>query len=330
MENEQAIIDEIRKTIKASVSPCYENTSHTELYCRCPNCGDSKKSSSSAHFYIEMRPPFKFYCQKCGFSGVLNQEILNKLQIYDNDTVLNVIKLNKTFKGNEIKFVKTEKQNIINYKDAENERSAKALTYFNNRFNVNATLEELNTKFKCICDVKSFLDEIKMTYNKAFDYSNAIGFLSSDCKYLICRDISGNQKIRYSNNAISNDINKSKIYNIRTPMNILEDKVTLVITEGIFDAIGIYYKMYQNSENTIVAAACGKSYLQVIEKFIKIGFLNLDINIYSDADVPVSFYNTMKNNSEYLKDIKINIFYNTIGKDCGVPADQITLSKTVI
>ncbi len=330
MDDSKYLVDEIRQVIESTVHPCYHNTAYTELYCRCPECGDSKKSKSSAHFYIHLKPPFKFYCQKCGYSGRLNQEVLNKLQIYNNDVVLNIAEANKTVSENTTVYVK-KKQVEYNYKDELNEVTAKSLEYFNNRFGVNETLETLNSKFKCVCDPSAYLKTIPVDVSKSkFIFSSAIGFVSSDNKYIICRDITGEQKVRYSNTPLTNDIDKSKIYNIRTPINMLEDEITLVITEGIFDCIGVYYKFYQNAKNVIIAAACGKSFIQVINKFIRMGFLNLKIKIYADTDVPVAFFKDMKRSSDFIKNNNIEIYYNKLGKDCGVRADQIDVQMTVI
>lgn len=330
MDDSTYLVDEIRQVIESTVHPCYHNTAYTELYCRCPECGDSKKSKSSAHFYIHLKPPFKFYCQKCGYSGRLNQEVLNKLQIFNNDVVLNIAEANKTVSENTTVFIK-KKQVEFNYADELNDITEKSLTYFNNRFGVTEDLETLNKKFKCVCNPLSYLNSLGIDVSKSrFKFDSAIGFVSSDNKYIICRDITGEQKLRYSNTPLVNDINKSKIYNIRTPINLLQDEVTLVITEGIFDCIGVYYKFYRDAENVIIAAACGKSFIQVINKFIRMGFLNLKIKIYADNDVPVEFFKEMKRSSNFIKNNNIEIFYNKLGKDCGVSADQIDVQSTMI
>jgi len=330
-EDTKYLVDNIRATLKATLDPCYDNTSKTEIYCRCPNCGDSQNDRRKAHFYIQMKPPFKYYCQKCGFSGQLNQDVLNKLQVFDGTTILNINEANKNTPN--VKIAHTKVEVDLNYKDEDNEISQAGLKYFNDRFKVNATLDEANTKFKCICNPYAFLTQNKIDISKSkFDFSKAIGFLSSDNKYLICRDITGKQAIRYSNQYLTQDDDKSKIYNIKLPINILTDEITLVITEGIFDCIGVYYKFYSEAQNgnIIIAAGCGKSYPQVIEKFIKMGFLNLKIEIYSDTDVSVKTFQELKESKYYLKNIPLTIYYNTLGKDCGTSADQINVTKTII
>ena len=81
---------------------------------------------------------------------------------------------------------------------------------------------------------------------------------------------------------------------------------------------------------TDIAANCGKSYRSTIEKIIRMGFLDLDIVIYSDGDVDIDFYKNMKKDWSILKRSKITIYYNTIGKDYGVKKSDIILRKVVI
>ena len=118
----------------------------------------------------------------------------------------------------------------------------------------------------------------------------------------------------------------------------MSEKTTLIITEGIFDIIGVYNHFYGgNDENTIFAAACGKAFNAVILNYIRMGFLDLDIIIYSDADVNVNFYKSLKMSSPYLKNSKITIFYNDLydpktgfGKDYGCRKNEIKLKKIII
>ena len=123
-------------------------------------------------------------------------------------------------------------------------------------------------------------------------------------------------------------------------IDIMQPVVNLVITEGIFDIIGVYTHFYKNTQyekNTIFAAACGKSYNAVILNYIRLGFLNLNISIYSDGDVDVNFYRELKDSNPYLKGSNITIFYNDLydpstgyGKDYGVKKEDIKLRKVII
>lgn len=211
------------------------------------------------------------------------------------------------------------------------------MNYFNNRYQTNLSAEYIESKFKVILNSTQFFARNNIfTSVGRYNFEKSIGFLSSDASHIVFRDTTGTQKTRYNNLNISPNTEidtSSKIYNIRSEIDIMEPKVNLVITEGIFDIIGVYLHYYKDTEkekNTIFAAACGKSYNAVILNYIRKGFLDLDITIYSDADVDVSFYKSLKQNSLYLKNSKLTIFYNTQEKDFGVPKNRITLKKTII
>ena len=113
----------------------------------------------------------------------------------------------------------------------------------------------------------------------------------------------------------------------------MQDEITLVMTEGIFDIIGIYLAEYKDTEketNAIFAAACGKGYNAVINHFIRKGFLNLKIIIYSDNDVSREKLLEIKDSNYIIRNQPITVYYNELSKDVGVPKEQIKLRRMVI
>lgn len=341
--NAQEYSEIIKETILRTKKPSYKTTNGKEVRIRCPYCGDSKSNPSSAHLYIEMTPPFRFHCFKCETSGVLNQQSFRDMNIFDTDLSMHVINANKERKSlsgvQKISFKKKIlKNNII-----ETQTTYAGLNYINNRFNTNFPPEILTKKFKCILDPIEFFKANNITVpNMNFDYSQAIGFISADNTHLIFRDYGGKQDKRYNNfNICQNDALGlvSKSYNISGEISAMSPTVNLVITEGIFDIIGIYthFRHLYDEENTIFAAACGKAYNAVILNYIRMGFLNLNVIIYSDGDVDQRFYKSLKNSAPYLKNSSITVYYNSLynpetkfGKDYGVPKEQIQLRKIII
>lgn len=338
MENTKYLVDEIRHIIKTTVHPCYENTGRTELYCRCPKCGDSRKSKTSAHFYIEMKPPFKYYCQRCSASGRLDNETLHELQIFNNDLVLKIIQTNKETMQNSGFKPTTRKKNFAReINEEDNEITKYNIAYLNSRFETNLDREYINKKFKCISDIPLFLSQQKLSIKTPanLNLNKAIGFISSDGSHMVVRNTDPEGKLRYSNVNLTggDDDTASKIYNMSASVDVLQPKINLVITEGIFDIIGVYLALYKDTpeeENTIFAAACGKSFSTVIMNYIKKGFLDLNITIYSDSDVDISYYQNIKKSNIYIKNWPLIVCYNTISKDCGVPSNQIKINKAII
>jgi hypothetical protein len=334
-------IESIRNLILRNKKPAYQTTNKREVRVRCPYCGDSK-DKNHAHMYIEMRPPFKFYCQKCTTAGVLNQSTLRDLNIYNNDLSVSILEANKTIKnisGNQkVSFKKHNPKlntNQTNY-------SVNAVNYFNYRYGFNYDNDYIVNKFKAITNSYDFFIEnnipvpIDKYRNPLYDFNNSIGFLSSDGSHVIFRDVTGQQSKRYYNFNLYEDekSTSNKIYNIKSSVDILEDEINLIITEGVFDIIGVYEHLYkdqtQGKNNYIFAAAAGKGYNAVISHYVRMGFLNLNITIYSDADVDPSFFRELKSSSVYLRNQPLTIYYNTKDKDFGVPKDRISLRKAII
>lgn len=334
-------ISEIRDLILRNKKPSYSTTNKKEVRVRCPYCGDSRRDQSAAHMYIEMKPPFRFHCFKCETSGVLNNNTLRDLGIYENSITTNLVSLNREFSSlQKIQKVSIKKNKNIRNDHFESLNSYNSVNYFNNRYGTSLDGRFITEKFNAVLDAPSFFNSnnIYMPTN-FYDFNNSIGFLSSDNSHIIFRDISGQQKRRYYNCNILNDDSGSKIYNIKTSLNALSPTVNLVITEGIFDIIGVYLHFYmgKSEDNTIFAAACGKGFNAVILNYIREGFLDMNITIYSDADVDLQFYKDLKRSSPYLKNSRITVYYNSLynkntgfGKDYGVPSNQIKLRKIII
>lgn len=336
--DQQEYSEKVRDIIKASKWPFYETTNKKEVKVRCPYCGDSL-TKSHAHLYIQMKPPFKFYCQKCNTAGVLNNETLRDLGISNNELAISVIEANKTIRKvpGKVSYQKSELKVSSGHPNTE-----KAVNYFNGRYNTHYTNEYIVNKFKAVTDPLQFFKDNRISPPKnykgesQYDFENSIGFVSSDNTYIIFRDLTGQQQRRYYNLNLypdEEDTITNKIYNIRSQVDITALEMTLVITEGIFDIIGVYENLYKgkvDESKYIFAAAAGKGFNAVISKFIHMGFLNLEVIIYSDSDVKEQTYRDLKDASVYLKNTQLTIYYNNLEKDYGVPADRISLRRVVI
>jgi len=330
----------VKDLILRNKRPSSQTTNRKEVTVRCPYCGDSKTDRNHMHMYIEMMPPFKFYCHRCNVSGVLNTQTLRDLEIYDNNLSASIIQANKTIKkktGSKFKIDKKDtKLNKVDSPFAQN-----ATAYFNSRFNTIYTNDEIVDKFKAITNSAEFFNanHVNVPTNSGgytlYDFNNSIGFLSSDGSHVIFRDLTGRQPKRYYNFNLYHEESSTsnKLYNIKSGIDIMKDEITLVITEGIFDIIGVYETFYKDKEidnDYIFAAAAGKGYNAVISHYIRMGFLNLKVIIYSDADVKERFFRNLKDSSLYLKNNKLTIYYNTLEKDFGVSKDRIKLRRVII
>jgi uncharacterized Zn-finger protein len=337
MANELVKIENVRNTLLSLKKPSYLTTNKKELRVRCPYCGDSKNDKTHAHLYIEMQPPFKLYCQRCSTAGVLNQQTLRDLGIFNGDLSTSVIELAKTVKRNSNEKINYKTNKVI-LDPVESQQSNNIKNYISNRFNLPFELDYIVKKFKVVSDARKFFADNNINVPPGqYDFDNSIGFVSSDSSHVIFRDMTNKQAKRYYNLNLQPWAEKAttnKMYNIRSGIDMLSQEVNLIMTEGIFDIVGVYEYFYKDKiegrNNYIFASANGKGYAAVIMNYMRMGFLNLNITIYSDADVNTYFFKALKENLPYIRTSNITVYYNEKDKDFGVPLDQIKLKKVII
>lgn len=329
----EKLVKELRSKNKKVLLP----SSGTELRTRCPYCGDSRKNSTSAHMYVSLLPPFMFHCFRCETSGVLNSKVLNDFDLNDPTLQLDILESNKNYRtkaGRKTRVSSNIKNNICDYSAAK-----RGIEYLNARFGGKYTfkdIEYLKNTYKVILDPLTFLKENNVKTDKLiFNFNESIGFISQDKTYAIFRNISKQpSKMRYINVPLLGIDSVSKMYILGNKINVLNEKSHFILTEGIFDIIGVYEQFYKNNtnneENYIFVASCGKSYRSSIDTLIRLGFLDFDVTIYSDNDVDLTFYKDLKYNSSYLKTQNITIYYNKLSKDFGNPVTGIELRKAVV
>ncbi len=299
---------------------------------RCPYCGDSL-NPASAHLYIKITPPYEFYCQRCTHGGVLSLDTLRDLEIYDPSLISVINDGNSDFrKNNRHRYIPKFKVRAPNFKGSDTEM--RNLKYFNDRYGTDIDHTELESKYSCILDVKEFisLNNIRVVEKfKHIDFSKYIGFVSSDKSHLIARNtVDGG--MRYININIHDSVDGKKEYNITDNLDIMSEKIRLIMTEGIFDIIGVrehFYKSYDDT-NTVFVAGVGKAFNSVINSYSRKGCLDLDVIIYADSDTTIPFYKNLKKNNKFIKDTQITVYFNSIGKDFGVEKSKINLMRVKI
>lgn len=341
MKDNRELIHNFKNYILRNIKPSKLTTSHDELIVRCPYCGDSK-NPHKAHLYIKTEPPFCFYCQKCNTSGIMNAESFSDFQFNDSELLLEIVNNLKESKKS-LKESKNISGSRLQIKATSYNNYFFKLNYFNQRFGSNYTEQDLIEKFKGVLSLIDLIENnnIILPNTDFYKYlvsnldAKHLGFLSSDHSHLICRDTTNTEKLRYYNlNLVSDkEMNTKKFYTIRKDINILSKELELNITEGLFDIIGVYTNIAteeeKESDSVVFSAACGKGYVALINHFLRMGFLNLKIKIYSDSDVDMNFYRSLKK-IPVLQDKRIEIYYNTKNKDFGVNKNMIETKKIII
>lgn len=313
-----------------------------QIACRCALCGDSKKDKRKTRFYIQTNlnndNPILYNCFNCGASGILTPSILRSFEINDLKLNSDLIVFNKQAQKrfNKIYNIKDNKNGYkvpIGRKGTIDEIKKK---YLEDRLGLSFTFEELQ-QLKVIFSLEQFLihnkiEEVTTNSERANLLNNDyVGFLTIRNEFIIYRDITNNNKLRYDKYSIIKSFdNTRKFYTIPNNIDLLTDEtIHINLAEGTFDILGIFYHVKnQKIKNQIYAAVCGSAYTSVIKYFLSLGLVgdNIIINIYSDADKDYYWYKKMiEELSPFVKEI--NLFYNTKSKDYGVPKNEIELVK---
>lgn len=314
-----------------------------QIALRCQFCGDSRKDPRKTRLYVQTNvnndKPMLYNCFNCGENGILTPSVLRTLEINDLQLNSNLITYNKGIKKkfNKIYNVKDNRFNYkvpIGRKGTTDEIKKK---YLEDRLGLSFTFEELQ-RLKIVFSLEQLLslngiDTVTVNKNRANllndDY---IGFLSVRNEFVVFRDITNRNKMRYDKYTIIPNIdNTRKFYTIPNKIDIMTNEpIHINLAEGTFDILGVYYHIKnQKIKNQVYAAVCGSAYTSVIKYFISLGLVgdNIIVNIFSDSDKDEYWYTkTIKELSPFVN--SINIFYNTKSKDYGVHKDDIDLVKS--
>lgn len=316
--------------------------SDTLINMRCQFCGDSSRDKNKRRLYIKIdvndgNLPILYYCHNCHAKGVLNPSVLRTFKINDMDLNSSLLSYNSKITNKEKSLYNRYnnfKFNVPVPKATKNNLLKKR--YIENRLGLHISTDEL-IKFKTIFSLQQFIEENTIDELTVKEYmgklinTEYVGFLTSNNEFINFRDITNKNKMRYFKYSIvPNLMNTLKFFTIPSSLDLMStDVININIAEGVFDILGVYYHVLdQNTNNNIYAAVCGCEYTNVIKHFLKMGIVgnNVFINIFSDSDKAPSFYRYL------IKEISpwvatINLFYNSMGKDFGVPKSEINVVK---
>ena len=320
-----------------------------ELQMRCPFCGDSDSNRTKLSFSINVDPNsdnfLRYQCFRasCLQRGVINRDFFEMIE-FNQDHAVSDITEYMAARMVKIggKYVAKKRKSLVNVINTLSPVSDKKLEYINNRLGLNLTYQDIY-KLKINLDFCELLttNGLEIPYDKQRYYGMlsdyGISFISAYNDFVIIRDISKSQLIgkRYTNmNIFQNYDNVTKCYSIPRSIDLLDPEPCVInISEGAFDIIGVYYhlKIDRKYKNQVFLAACGGGIVNTIKAFIKqYGLINVKINIFSDADVPIEKYNEVYKLKKYVTDFKVHVYYNALEKDFGVPKDKINIIKSTL
>lgn len=307
---------------------------------RCPLCGDSKKDPNKKRMYIKVKlkdgENSLFCCHNCNTIGP-TESILPLL--FDGD--YEILSLAKSY-GNELrknpkyKYYKMTKRKDVKLDLPPNtEFNKDKIKYINKRLGIKLTNGDIRG-YKIVIDFYDFLymNRVEnLTRDKRVcdkletDY---FGFLTLNNDYLVMRNIRNSEDKymkRYEVYSIfGNDDTTKRMYIMPTEIDITQE-IEINIAEGVFDILGVFHHIKnKETKNKLYVAVCGSGYESVIRYIIsKYGVIFHKINIFSDSDKDVSYYRNIKRKLGKRVDGDITVYYNKIGKDYGVPKEEIDL-----
>lgn len=352
MHNQQNKI-QLREAIKEycqSEDSYYREVDDQRALIRCPFCGDSS-NLHHAHCYIifntdnDYKPGF--ICHKCGEHGAVTEDFLTALGLSDANTKALVSGINSTSRKRAKNGYGDETElNVFEYKRPPVIRGRKT-KYIEDRLGRAFTDQELVT-CKTITSLHQFLVLNKISaeeYRYPLWQMNIlerdyVGFLTYGNSHILLRDITGTHELSWVKYPISSESSKNRvIYTLETALDPYETRsITINIGEGVMDIISVAYNLGYNKENTLNVCITGNHYEQFLIFLIDLGFIgsNVNINIFPDNDAAFNQKAKKKTDLYYFQKLfrkakylfgDIYVYYNIIGKDCGVPRDQIKLKK---
>lgn len=316
---------------------------------RCPSCLDSD-NLNHGHLYISRVPPFYYLCHRCKFSGAVNESFLKLLGVAITPELQEIIAQNRNAVKEDVKTknISSRKQitSFLDKKQRFNQlaippfdraaviRNLPKYRYLCERFNVKVSKEEIEL-FKVVFDLKDFV-RYNSIMNLPVDtnYMNIlnndyIGFMNYSYEGIINRNIvSTDKEHRYYDLMFSKS--PFRIYTFNQKLDITQSRLKLVIAEGIFDVIGIYYAFPQLRDHTF-AAMLGHGINSVLKFFVSLGFLDQEILIFSDGDVAPEEYKAQLWKYRLPIDLKFKVHYmrNSKGHDFGVSKDLIEIKNSI-
>jgi hypothetical protein len=319
-----------------------------ERIIRCFECLDSD-NPNHAHLSISLVPPFYYHCQRCKFGGAVNESFLERLGVRVTPELSKIIEDNRAIIAQDVKERGLEGRKqveslIKNIRDSHQLKipkiSAKDIEhnpkyeYLCNRFEKKFSVDDLE-RFKVVLDLKA-LFRYNMVARLPADPSvldglvaNYIGFMDYSGSTIIHRSIYDNLDIeRYYD--LNFKKNHFRFYTTKRQVDISRPVLKIAVAEGIMDVIGVYNAFPELREEYIFVAMLGKGLVDTINFFLKLGFLDQDITIFSDPEISKGFYSSqLYKKCQFPKELgfKVSFAHNTFGLDFGHPANKIQITE---
>jgi hypothetical protein len=350
-ERVRVIVDAIRASVRVATM----GRRGEELSVRCPECGDSVKHPDHAHCNIRLTQPdaIVFHCVRCDWDGMVDSAFMRRIGVYDEAANLaahrNTMSIRRKIgrAARELTGGRSDRLPSPAAVPASSPAALRRLGYLNERLGLALGPHEAASRLRVVADLRDLFranpwmrpTEERWMMTRLAD--QGIGFLSADRTHIVFRDTTDTWSRRYFNYKVHGmDVpGASKMYFATSRVDRLAPRLNLSMTEGIFDALAVAYHQEPGSMDrgdTIVASANGKGFPWLIKSVRRMGFLDLNVRIYSDSDVPVGVYRWILTGDPLLDARNFEVLYNDCGAsgggktDFGVPPDRVKVRRASI
>ena len=203
----------------------------------------------------------------------------------------------------------------------------KSYDYFKSRTKFGIDDKDMYT-FQIVADPVKYAREYLGGDCKGF--GNRIWFRCSNGT-LIGRSLDDNNHLRWKKYSGDLKTDTKSIYVIKKAFDLAKP-IDVVICEGVFDAIGLYYYFeyfepinLDRANNTIYLACLGSDYMSCVRHLLNLGIFgdSVHIRIYKDADVKKVRID--RKLTRFFK--SVNVYINTRWKDYGVDASRMEIAR---
>ena len=319
----------------------------TLLQTKCFICGDSKKNPNKKRLGIKIDfnnpdEPILFHCFNCGAMGVFTPNMLSQLGVDDKELSLSLRHMNHEVlkdDGSRVNRYKNTKEVQIEFPPLyKRDSTITKIKYVRDRIG-QIEIEDF-VKLKFVFNLIDFLRVNKIEpaneYVKMLS-DDYVGFVSVNNEYIIFRDITDQHKMRYVKyNIFGVFDNTNSFYTIKNSLDIMSpEDIRISIAEGPFDIISLYYNIFNRDiRNNICIASCNGNFSEPIKFYMRKGLVgsNIMVDCYQDNDTRLNFKQMRNDFKPYLggRSGNFSVYYNTMGKDFGVPRDKILIDKVKI
>lgn len=343
-----SLIEHLRTTCERFRGP---DSRHNYIV-RCPYCGDST-TANHGHFNIRIDPSdnslMVYNCFRCPAGGVVTPDVLERLGVTDSTMMNSIQTMNRNAPIRDVsRYLAQDSLLQLDFSPPEILRYPEKIQYINRR--LGREFDDTDCKnSKVITSLKDFLDanqikeltvrpEIAQYLESAY-----VGFLCFGNSSIMFRDITGRSKYPWVKYPILEKARGTMcFYSMNTEVNpFTPDEITINMAEGVMDILGVAYHLEEYQKNHINIAVGGKFYEKILRQMVSMGFIgdNIRVQIFSDNDAE---FNTkavsdtsLETYRKIFKDRKqlfgsMHVWFNTIGKDFGVPREEISPKKTKI